>query len=271
MATGAPASIAMPSSRRWLRPTACCWSGPRAAASYRRLQRARRRQAAGIRQRARRFTLAHGLCPRRRPRAAQGLDQGRSSGAPRAGTGSGRALLANALRPEAALRPLPAERHTGRTMSTTTSVRAHCADLGRDAGRRVAAPRRRPARIAAGIAAGHCAACEPSALSLQAFLLEDRQGLAAAGLCEFIAQIRRTIHSIPCCSGVQRPRARKLGVSTQPVFLFQTPFMRQSPVVARTADSVMQRRMVRMPRRRDRSTRRGPASRRRISRPNFRG
>jgi predicted N-acyltransferase len=78
-------------------------------------------------------------------------------------------------------------------------------------------------------------------LSLQAFLLEDQQGLAAAGLCEFIGadSAHNSLDSL--LLGRAAPAVHKLGVSTQPVFLFQTPFMRQSPVLARTADSVTQR------------------------------
>jgi predicted N-acyltransferase len=78
-------------------------------------------------------------------------------------------------------------------------------------------------------------------ICLQAFLLEDRNGLAAAGLCEFIATSSEHNSLDSLLLGRAAGAARKLRVSTRRVLLFQTPFMRQVPVVARTADRDTQR------------------------------
>ena len=77
-------------------------------------------------------------------------------------------------------------------------------------------------------------------LSLQFFLLEDKDGIAAAAICELFA-----------ASGVYSPLdallfggasriARALGVSTKPLLLFKPPLAQQAPVILRSGDLAQQ-------------------------------
>lgn len=81
-------------------------------------------------------------------------------------------------------------------------------------------------------------------LLLQIFLLEDPQGLAAAAICELVA--RGSTHNSldELLLGRWARAVRAFGISTQPAFVFHTPFMRQSPLVVRSADTATQNRWL---------------------------
>jgi predicted N-acyltransferase len=87
-----------------------------------------------------------------------------------------------------------------------------------------------------------CHATRP--LPLQIFLLEDQGRLAAAAICEPVAAGSAHNPLDALLFGRTAGFFRGLRVSTQPVLVFQTPLMRDSPVVVRSADAAVQRRLL---------------------------
>lgn len=72
-------------------------------------------------------------------------------------------------------------------------------------------------------------------LKLQFFLLEDHLGLAAAAVCEPITTSTAHNPLDALLLGRAAGPARRLGVSSQPTLVFQTPLRRQAPVILRAA------------------------------------
>jgi predicted N-acyltransferase len=87
-----------------------------------------------------------------------------------------------------------------------------------------------------------CHATRP--LPLQIFLLEDQGRLAAAAICESVTASSTNNPLDALLFGRTAGIFRALRVSTQPVLVFQTPLMRHSPVVVRSADAAVQRRLL---------------------------
>jgi predicted N-acyltransferase len=87
-----------------------------------------------------------------------------------------------------------------------------------------------------------CHATRP--LPLQIFLLEDQGRLAAAAICEPVAADSAHNPLDALLFGRTAGLFRGLRVSTQPVLVFQTPLMRHSPVLVRSADAAVQRRLL---------------------------
>jgi predicted N-acyltransferase len=81
-------------------------------------------------------------------------------------------------------------------------------------------------------------------LPQQIFLLEDQGRLAAAAICESVAAGSAHNPLDALFFGRTVGFFRGLSVSTQPVLVFQTPLMRYSPVVVRSADAGVQRRLL---------------------------
>jgi predicted N-acyltransferase len=81
-------------------------------------------------------------------------------------------------------------------------------------------------------------------LPLQIFLLEDPSGLAAAAICEAVAAGAAHNPLDALLFGRAARAARCLGASTQPVLVFQSPLMRQSPILVRAADAAEQQRLL---------------------------
>jgi predicted N-acyltransferase len=81
-------------------------------------------------------------------------------------------------------------------------------------------------------------------LRLQFFLLEDHMGLAAAAVCESVA--RSAVHNPldALLFGRAARAVRRLGVSTQPVLLFNSPLRQQTPVILRPAHLAERRRVL---------------------------
>jgi predicted N-acyltransferase len=87
-----------------------------------------------------------------------------------------------------------------------------------------------------------CHATRP--LPLQVFLLEDEGRLAAAAICEPVTAGSADNPLDALLFGRTAGVFRGLRVSTQPVLVFHTPLMRHSPVVVRSADAAVQRRLL---------------------------
>ena len=81
-------------------------------------------------------------------------------------------------------------------------------------------------------------------LPLKIFLLEDQWGLAAAAICEPVAADSAYNPLDALLYGRVARAARRLGLSTQPVLMFNVPLARQTPVVFRPADTTEQRRFL---------------------------
>jgi hypothetical protein len=81
-------------------------------------------------------------------------------------------------------------------------------------------------------------------LPLQIFLHEDQGRLAAAAICEPVAADSAHNPRDALLFGRTAAFFRGLRVSTQPVLVFQTPLMRHSPVVVRSADAAVERRLL---------------------------
>jgi predicted N-acyltransferase len=81
-------------------------------------------------------------------------------------------------------------------------------------------------------------------LSLQVFLLEDHLGLAGVAVCVPVGEraARNSLDTL--LFGRAPPLLRRLGVSTQPVLLFQNPLLRQASVVLRQGTAVVQQRLL---------------------------